>query len=112
MKVFGLAKSFSVSDLQLVSEPESSEAAGGIGEVSRLKKGKRAAELAKIDAVIPGREMTALAPEGRQLKEKPEVVPMELRPKKREVPKEKPELNEELCSYSERRRCGRKGAGL
>ena len=98
VKVQGLAKTFSVSDLQLVSEPEGSEVAGGISEVARLKKGKREAELAEIDAVIPGRELAAIIPEGRQLKEKPaEIVPMELRPKKREVPKEKPELNEELA---------------
>ena len=99
VKLEGLPKKYSLSDVQLVSEPEGNEAPGGISKVARKDKAKRAELLKEIDAAIPTQELSALTPKERQTRDNDdkEIVPMELRPKMRAKSNEKPELNEELA---------------
>ena len=98
IKLEGLRKKYSVSDLQLVSGSEG-EQVPGISEVARKKKKKRAAELSEIDAVIPARELAAIQEEGIQLRERPAKKP-EPEPKKTKA-KKVVELNEELAPVQE-----------
>lgn len=71
VKLVGINKLFSVSDLQPIVEEEGEEAPGGVSEVARKKKAKQAQELRQIDAVVPNRELTALVQPGRALRKNP-----------------------------------------
>lgn len=117
VKLEGLPKKYSVSDLQLVTGAEG-EQVPGVPEVRRLKKAKRAAELAEIDATVPARELAAIQKQGRDLRERTAKKPEPAKAK----PKKAVQLNEELAPVQEGEdeaekvlgyefRTGRKGAG-